>query len=101
MIPKIVAAFLSCCLLSVACLAADKPAITDDVIIDRVMIKFSQDPVVKAGDVKVDSKGGVVTLTGSVGTAKQKERATKLAAKVKGVKKVDNNLTIQEKNGGK
>lgn len=101
MILKILAAFLAGCLLSLVCAAADKTPVTDDAIIDRVMIKFSQDAVVKGGDMKVDCKDGRVTITGSAATAKQKERAGKVAAKVKGVKSVDNQLVIQERTPGR
>ncbi|MGH9638838.1 MAG: BON domain-containing protein [Bryobacteraceae bacterium] len=37
---------------------------------------------------------GVVVLKGRVDTAKGKRKATKLARKVKGVKKVDNELKV-------
>jgi len=44
----------------------------------------------------VDSQQGIVTLTGAVGTKKQKDRASSLAKKVKGVKQVTNNLVVQK-----
>jgi osmotically-inducible protein OsmY len=95
MILKILAALAACLLLASVCLAADQP-VSDDLIVDRVMIKLAQDPVVKGG-VQVDSKAGVVTLSGAVGTEKQRQRAAKVARTVKGVKQVINNVTLQER----
>ena len=79
-----------------ACLAAEKPPVNDDMITNQVMLKLSGDAIVKGGALKVDVKDGVVTLAGSVAQEKQKERATKLAHKVKGVKQVVNNITIEK-----
>ncbi len=86
------------CLLAGACLAAAKP-VTDDLITDQVMLKLSGDAVVKGGAIKVDVKNGVVTLGGTVAEAKQKERATKLTKKVKGVKQVVNNIAVEKTPG--
>lgn len=77
------------------CLAADKP-VTDDIIHDNVMIKLANDQIVKGGGLTVDVKAGVVTLTGQVENVKQKDRATKLAKQVKGVKQVVNNINLKE-----
>ena len=81
------------CLLAGLVLAADKPA-SDDVIVDQVRVKLASDPVVKGGGLGVDCKTGVVTLTGVVANPKQKDRAAKVAAKVKGVKQVVNSITV-------
>jgi osmotically-inducible protein OsmY len=80
-------------LLAAACLAADQPA-TDDVIWDQVSIKLTGDPVAKGGAFKVEVHQGVVTLTGPAESEQQKDRAGKLAKKVKGVKQVINNITV-------
>jgi len=77
------------------CLAADKP-VSDDHIIDQVRIRLSGDAEVKGGALVVDSKQGVVTLTGTVETSRQKDKATKLAKKVKGVRQVINNIEIKK-----
>jgi hyperosmotically inducible protein len=76
-------------------LQADQPK-SDDVIIDQVRIKLTSDPIVKGGSIQVDSQHGIVTLTGPVGTKKQKDRAASIAKKVKGVKQVTNNLVVQK-----
>ncbi len=76
-------------------LQADQPK-TDDVIVDQVRIKLANDPIVKAGAIKVDSQQGIVMLTGAVATKKQKDRASSIAKKVKGVKQVQNDLVVQK-----
>ena len=95
MISKICAALLLLCLAAPVCLAADKP-VNDNLIVDQVRIKLSGDAEVKGGALVVESKQGVVTLTGTVETSRQKEKATKLAKKIKGVKQVINNLEIKK-----
>jgi len=67
----------------------------DTTIIDQVRIKLAADAVVKGGALQVDCKEGIVTLSGYVETEKQKDRAERLARKVKGVKQVINKLTIR------
>ncbi len=95
MISKICAALALLCLAATVCLAADKP-VSDDLIVDQVRIKLSGDAEVKGGALQVDSKQGVVTLAGVVETSRQKDKATKLAKKVKGVKQVINNIEIKK-----
>jgi hyperosmotically inducible periplasmic protein len=90
---KLFAFSMALILLAAACLAADKP-VSDDVIYDQVRIKLSGDAIAKGGSFTVDVKQGVVTLTGTAETQQQKDRATKLAKKVNGVKQVINNLTV-------
>lgn len=79
-------------------LAADKKPLTDDMIADYVRLRLAGDPDVKGGALQAVSKDGVVTLTGVVETPGQREKATKLAKKVKGVKQVVNNITLKERN---
>ena len=90
---KLLASFLIAALLATVCMAAAKP-ISDDAISDQVMIKLTSDPTVKGGGLKADVKNGVVTLTGSLPEQRQKDKAGKLAGKVKGVKQVINNITV-------
>ena len=83
-------------LIAAACthlLVADQKS--DDRIYDQVRIKLTSDPDVKGGiGLDVTVKDGVVTLKGRVDTDKAKNRASKLAKKVKGVKEVENELTV-------
>jgi hyperosmotically inducible periplasmic protein len=83
-------------LLAVICLAADK-VISDDAIVDNVRIKLAMDVDVKGGALKVDSKAGVVTISGIVETQGQKDKATRLAKRVKGVKSVINNIEVKKR----
>jgi hyperosmotically inducible periplasmic protein len=75
--------------------AADqKPTNPDDRISDQVRMRLATDQDVKGGALDVFVKDGVVTIKGRVDTEKGKNRATKLAKKVKGVKDVDNELIV-------
>ncbi len=89
---KIIALILAGLVMATTIIAKQEP-ITDDTITDQVRIKLSEDQLVKGGALGVDVKDGVVTLTGMVDEPKAKERAEKLAKKVKGVKQVINKLT--------
>jgi osmotically-inducible protein OsmY len=96
MISKICTVLLAGLALQAVCLAKDPPPVTDDTITDQVMIKLASDPIVKGGGgIKVEVKQGVVTLSGGVELDKQKDKAEKIARKVKGVKQVVNNLEIK------
>ena len=92
---KLCAALLLVFVLAGTCLAKQYP-ITDDSITDQVRIKLANDVVVKGGALQVDVKQGVVTLAGSVEELKQKEKAERVAKKVKGVKQVINNITLRK-----
>lgn len=74
-------------------IAADQP--TDDEIYDNVRQKLATNRDVKGGGIEVEVKEGVVVLRGKVLEAKQKSKAEKVAKKVKGVKKVVNELRIE------
>jgi osmotically-inducible protein OsmY len=67
---------------------------SDDLLYDKVRLRLASDPVVKGGGLEVSVKDAVVTLRGKVQTDKQKTRAEHLARKVKGVKKVVNELLV-------
>jgi len=86
--------------LALAAAGLAKDATSDDMIYDNVIVKLAGDSIVKGGDLKVDVKEGVVTLAGSVETPKQKDRAEKLARKIRGVKQVVNNITLRTKTPG-
>ncbi len=96
MILKTCASLLVFFLLAGLCLAADKP-VSDDAIYDNVRIKLASDVDVKGGALKVDVKEGVVTLGGVVETQMQKDKATKIAKRVKGVKSVVNQIEIKKR----
>ncbi len=72
----------------------DKPPITDDIIVDQVKVKLADDSEVGGQPINVDAHGGTVVLTGKVTNDKMREKAEKIARKVKGVVGVDNKLAI-------
>jgi len=88
-------------LLASVCLAKDTKPLTDDAIYDQVRLKLANDQVVKGGALQVDVKQGVVTLSGNVDLAEQRDRSAKLAKKVKGVKQVINNITLRTRDVGR
>jgi hypothetical protein len=96
MILRICACSVLLFLIAGLCLAADKP-ITDDAIVDNVRLKLAADVDVKGGGLKVDSKAGVVTLAGIVETQHQKDKASRIAKRVKGVKSVVNNIEVKKR----
>jgi hyperosmotically inducible periplasmic protein len=78
-----------------AIFAADqKPSSSDDRISDQVRMRLATDQDVKGGALDVFVRDGVVTIKGRVDTEKGKNRATRLAKKVKGVKDVNNELIV-------
>jgi osmotically-inducible protein OsmY len=92
---------LACLVLFAAALvqpsfAGQKPVVSteDDRIVDQVRMRLAGDADVKGGALEVIVKDGEVTIKGRVDTEKGKNKATKLAKKVKGVKAVDNELSV-------
>jgi osmotically-inducible protein OsmY len=83
----------SVALVSATAAPQDKKA-TDDYINDAVKQKLAADTVVKGGDLDIEVKDGVVTLSGKVHEQRQKSRAEQVAKKVHGVKSVVNNIKI-------
>ncbi|MCX7634517.1 MAG: BON domain-containing protein [Syntrophales bacterium] len=69
----------------------DDAAITAD-----VKMKLADTPSLKDANISVKTSGGVVTLTGTVKNKQVKGVATRMAKSVKGVKAVDNQLTIAQ-----
>ncbi len=79
-------------LLMTPALADDK--VSDDKIYDEVRLKLAGDQDVRGTALEVEVAEGVVTLRGQVDKEKNKKRAAKLTKKIKGVKKVVNELTV-------
>ena len=74
---------------------ADQPS--DNEIDDHVRIRLARDADVKGNQLIVVVKDGVVTLRGKVENERGKNKAARLARKVKGVKSVTNELTIEKR----
>ena len=71
-------------------------AIDDSTITAKVKTALIESADTKAHDIKVESRGGVVQLSGFVATQAQKDAATKVAKSVSGVKAVENGLGIKQ-----
>jgi len=68
--------------------------VDDAVITASVKTEIAKDPDLSALKVNVDTDNGRVALRGSAPSTVAKEHATTLAAGVKGVASVDNQLTV-------
>lgn len=77
--------------------AGDKVAAVarDAAITAEINAALARDPGLSALRVDVDTSDGHVVLHGSAPDAAARERATRLAANVKGVTVVDNQMTLQ------
>lgn len=84
--------FLCCCLLVGALPGQGTPE--DDKLYDLVRIRLAQDVDVNGGAIDVRVKDASVTLAGKIRSEKAKNKAEKIAGKVKGVKKVVNQLVV-------
>ena len=82
---------LGCTLGAFAQKSSAKP---DDLIYDQVRLKLANNPDVKGGAIEVEVHDGIVTLKGKVRTDRAKHKAESLTGKIKGVKKVNNELTV-------
>lgn len=60
-----------------------------------INVDLAKDPDLSAMKINVDTKSGVVTLSGPAPSAAAKDRATTIAQGVKGVAGVNNNLEVR------
>jgi hyperosmotically inducible periplasmic protein len=67
----------------------------DASITASVSAGLAKDPELSAIKIDVDTKNGVVNLTGPAPTSNARERATDIAKAVKGVNSVNNQLTVK------
>ena len=70
-------------------------AIDDAAITTKVKAAIFAEPNLKSLQISVDTVGGVVTLTGSVNSSADSDRAKAVAAGVEGVKTVENRLALK------
>jgi hyperosmotically inducible periplasmic protein len=68
----------------------------DSALTAKVKSALIDDPLTKAGDIKVETRQGVVQLSGFVANEAQKDAATKVAGAVQGVKSVQNGLSVRK-----
>ena len=78
--------------------AADKvgDAAANAALTSVVKTKFLADTMISGLKIDVDSNNGVVTLTGNVRSAAEKQRAVKVARETEGVKSVVDRLKVQK-----
>ncbi|MCF6157437.1 MAG: BON domain-containing protein [wastewater metagenome] len=69
--------------------------IDDSIIIAKIKTSFALDPTVSALSIKVNSLNGAVQLSGFVDSAEEARRAEEIAAGVKGVKLVENDIIVK------
>jgi osmotically-inducible protein OsmY len=67
----------------------------DAAITMRVKKAIYNEPTLKLMDVSVSTEDGVVDLTGKVKSKAERTKATQVANKVEGVKKVKNELKVE------
>jgi osmotically-inducible protein OsmY len=70
-------------------------SVDDGTITVKVKTAMLTDPALKAVQINVGTKHGVVTLVGEVDSQALKDRATQVTEGVGGVKSVDNNLLVK------
>ena len=70
-------------------------AVDDTAITTKVKGAVLAEPGLKTLKIDVDTKNGVVTLTGTVDNPSLKERATQVAQNVSGVRSVVDNLVVK------
>lgn len=68
----------------------------DSGITAKVKSALIDDPRTKANDIKVETRNGVVQLSGFVSSDSQKAAAGSVAASVEGVKSVSNGLSVRK-----
>jgi hyperosmotically inducible protein len=69
-------------------------AVGDTTITSDVKARFLADPDISSQKIDIDTRDGVVTLSGTVTTAAQKARAVELAGKADNVVRVEDNLLV-------
>lgn len=70
-------------------------AVQEGGITAKIKAKMALDDSVRALDISVDTDGSIVTLSGVVGSAAQRERALQLARETEGVTQVIDRLRLQ------
>jgi hyperosmotically inducible protein len=71
-------------------------AVSETALTAKIKSKMMLDDSVKARTINVDTKGSVVTLTGRVESAAERERAVQLAKETNGVTQVVDRLEIRK-----
>lgn len=75
-------------------------AAADAAIRGKVEAALAGDKPLQGADILVDTKGGVVLLSGQADSTAQRSRAGRLAANIPGVRKVMNEIFVERTPGG-
>ena len=67
----------------------------DDKLYDQIKLKLANNPDVGGNAIEIQVHDGAVVLQGKVQKPNQKTKAEQLVKKIKGVKKVTNELVVQ------
>ena len=71
-------------------------AVTEGALTAKIKSKMVLDDLVKARSIKVTTTGSVVTLSGTVGSAAERERAVRIAKETDGVTRVVDQLEVRK-----
>jgi hyperosmotically inducible periplasmic protein len=82
-------------LLALASANCERRSVADSAITTIVKSKLAVDNETSSANINVDTKGGVVTLTGIVTTQANKDQAERIARDTEGVTRVINNITVE------
>ena len=66
----------------------------DELILARIKAAYAANSGVKAGSIDVDVMRGMVTLSGTVGSAAERDKAVEIANKTSGVFEVKDRLKV-------
>jgi hyperosmotically inducible protein len=69
--------------------------IDDTTITTQVKARFAEDPTVSAMSIKVETLKGVVQLSGFAKNSAERDQAEAIAANVKGVSRVTNDIIVK------
>src|SRR5688500_9940228 len=72
-----------------------KAALSDGPLTAKIKSKMALDDTVKALDINVDTAKGVVTVSGTVRTEAERQRALQLARETEGVRQVTDRLQVR------
>jgi hypothetical protein len=86
-----VAGFLAALVIAVSAAACSQ---TDSGVTTKVKAKFAQDDIVKAHEINVTTREGIVTLAGEVESVAIKQQAVRLARETEGVTAVIDELRV-------
>ena len=70
-------------------------ALTNGALTAKIKSKMALDDTIKAAGIHVDTRDGVVTLTGTVRSQAERRRAVQLAKETQGVTTVTDHLTVR------